>query len=242
MADGRGTYKAMQPTMSSREVQGSRDSNNEPTRRLGGLEPQVEEVAGDGDEPQVDEIVQFTAPIFFCLEGETRVIVDVMRIGRTQTTSAVKFQTRDVSAKHGSKYLKTSGLLTFEPGEVLKSLEIPIVTDEYFDTTTEFSVVLHSPENCFLGAYLCATRVFILDDDLFPSNKFRAEIESDTEEALANISIDLLLEYPAVATSSVKNNDKSRSRAGNTAADRFTWHEPILTFRSRPRLALYILS
>ena len=56
-------------------------------------------------------------------------------------------------------------------------------------------VVLHSPENCFLGSYLFKTRVFIIDDYIFPPNKFADEITNGPEEVLANLSMALLFEY-----------------------------------------------
>eukprot|EP00747_Dinoflagellata_sp_TGD_P074057 gnl/TRDRNA2_/TRDRNA2_158171_c4_seq1.p1 gnl/TRDRNA2_/TRDRNA2_158171_c4~~gnl/TRDRNA2_/TRDRNA2_158171_c4_seq1.p1 ORF type:complete len:859 (+),score=147.28 gnl/TRDRNA2_/TRDRNA2_158171_c4_seq1:373-2577(+) len=75
------------------------------------------------------------------------------------------------------------------------SIEIPIVDDDNFDTTLEFSIVLEDPVNCELGRYLKVCRVLILDNDQFPSNDFEDEIADGSDEALQEVGVKLMIAY-----------------------------------------------
>mmetsp|Transcript_55323 Transcript_55323/g.101379 ORF Transcript_55323/g.101379 Transcript_55323/m.101379 type:complete len:867 (-) Transcript_55323:87-2687(-) len=126
-------------------------------------------------------IVQFTCFMYFFSEGETHASLDVMRIGNLANHSEVCYKTRDNTAKAGVKYVHTEGKLIFQPGDLQQSIDIPLISDESWDTTTEFVVELESepaPTGCILGRYLWMVRVKVVDSDCFPTNKYRKLIEA----------------------------------------------------------------
>lgn len=126
-------------------------------------------------------MVQFSAFMYFCNETEDYMSLDVMRIGDLSSRSVVHFTTRDATATAGERYKFTTGEIVFEPGESEKDISIQIYCTALWDTTTEFAVDLvkegpHAPVGCTLGRYLWTTRVKVIDNGTFPSEKFRTEI------------------------------------------------------------------
>eukprot|EP00747_Dinoflagellata_sp_TGD_P075084 gnl/TRDRNA2_/TRDRNA2_158591_c0_seq1.p1 gnl/TRDRNA2_/TRDRNA2_158591_c0~~gnl/TRDRNA2_/TRDRNA2_158591_c0_seq1.p1 ORF type:complete len:914 (+),score=138.86 gnl/TRDRNA2_/TRDRNA2_158591_c0_seq1:97-2838(+) len=130
--------------------------------------------------PAVNEkrpaIVQFAAPIYFVEEHEGHVNIDIMRLGSMVGAVTVSYWTEDGSAQAGEKYESSCGEITFEEGEWNKTIQIGIVDDEYWATTLEFKMHLGEPEGCMLGTYLHTCRIKIIDDDLFPSSKYKKEL------------------------------------------------------------------
>lgn len=140
------------------------------------------------------ELVQFTASMFYATEDDEKAVIDVMRIGTLSSFCSVCYKTEDGSALAGDKYTACEGMLEFEPGEAVKSFEVPITEDDNFDTTLEFGIMLFDPKGCELGKYLKVCRVLILDNDLFPTNELREQIEHGTS-ALQTVGVKLLVSY-----------------------------------------------
>lgn len=63
------------------------------------------------------DIVQFASAVYYCSEEEGKVNVDIIRLGEEDNACSVCYETQDVSALAGVKYIKTQGELRFEPGE-----------------------------------------------------------------------------------------------------------------------------
>lgn len=143
----------------------------------------------------VPEIVQFTSSIYFCREDDESALIDVMRVGTGKDRVCVHFTSVDQSARAGVKYKALEGWITFEPGELLKHIEVEILEDSFFDATLEFRLQLDSPENCLVGKSLWSTRILIVDNDMFPSNAFAKVVQSGSEEAMAGVSLWLLIAY-----------------------------------------------
>lgn len=124
-------------------------------------------------------IVQFSAFRHFCIEGERKSLtIEVTRIGNLAGSSSVAYRTEDGTAQAGITYVATSGVLEFAPAENRKTLEVPLIDDETWNPTSEFVVVLlqEGIQNAVLGRYLWETRVAVMDDDGFPTNRYKAEI------------------------------------------------------------------
>lgn len=75
-------------------------------------------------------------------------------------------------------------MLTFGPGESVRSFEVEIINDDNFDTALEFDVLLKDPQNCVVDSLFHVASVMILDDDLFPAKDFKEEIEAQDEAGL----------------------------------------------------------
>lgn len=142
--------------------------------------------------PKLTPIVQFLTAMCYCREEAPTVEVAIVRIGATDQASSVRYETRDISAKAGVKYTAQSGTLVFERGEREKFIYIPTTNDEAWDATLEFEVILLAEGlvHAQLGRYLFTTRVKIIDDDYFPTNRFAKLMDA---EQFGKISTPLLM-------------------------------------------------
>lgn len=142
--------------------------------------------------PDLVPVIQFLASMSYCKEEDPTVEVCIVRIGDLSKRSCAKYETRDLSAKAGIKYTAMSGKLVFQPGERMQFIYIPTTNDESWDATLEFEVLLldEGLENAQLGRYLFTTRVKILDDDAFPTNRFKEQIQAGQ---LRKVSTPLLM-------------------------------------------------
>jgi len=157
-------------------------------------------------------VLQFDSAAYYCSEEESMMVINVMRIGDLSRVSEVQCQTRDGSAKAGAKFVHTSENLIFQTGENLKQFQIPLVNDDKWDSTLEFSVELQQDGlvNGILGRYLWRASVSIIDNDVFPTNRYKDELLEQNWETLVPPS-GLLREYlkltfanPVVRKGSIK--------------------------------------
>jgi ABC-type multidrug transport system fused ATPase/permease subunit len=80
----------------------------------------------------------------------------------------------DMSAKANVKYVPIKGRLEFKSDEIEREIKVQIINDDAWDTTLDFAVVLTDPsQGACLSESLDLCRIKILDNDAFPSNRFR---------------------------------------------------------------------
>jgi uncharacterized delta-60 repeat protein len=91
--------------------------------------------------------------------------VQVQRIGPTNSTLSVNYATHDGTALAGTNYTATSGTLTFTPGQIIKSIVVPLIDDQEVTGDLLFTVVL-STNSASLGAVLAypSTNTVIIHD------------------------------------------------------------------------------
>jgi len=130
--------------------------------------------------------VQFTMPIYYASENDPVMEITVIRIGDQEQRSVVHYETVDGSAKAGCRYIAASGKLVYEKGETHKVISVHIVQDDNWDATLEFGVVLklEGIQGANLGRYLWNSRVLIIDNDVFPTNRFETEIRAEKVEEI----------------------------------------------------------
>lgn len=161
-------------------------------------------------------IIQFSSFQFFCSEDDGCVKVDVLRIGggvARKSRSEVKWRTKDASAKSGVTYKGASGKVVFEPNEVEKSIEIELIESEQWDSTLEFAVELLDDEleNGTIGRYGSTVRIKVIDNDCFPSNKYREVIEKrEVHNMTVGGKFSLLMEYIKLNWQNQKIRQRSR--------------------------------
>lgn len=140
------------------------------------------------------EVVQFSSAIYIAVEGTDHDIeIDVIRFGNMDGQVSVGFTTENGTAKAGVKFRKTSGTVTFGPGQAIQTIRVGIIDDNSWNTALEFRVCLSNPQGCHFGEPLHRCRVRIVDDDLFPTNKYDKLIRSQQYEELP--STGLIWEY-----------------------------------------------
>ena len=71
--------------------------------------------------------------------------VTVLRREGTEGAVSVRYRTQDGTAVAGVQYQAISGTLEFGPGEILKTIEIPIINDAFHRGDSQFEVVLSDP-------------------------------------------------------------------------------------------------
>jgi hypothetical protein len=107
----------------------------------------------------------FVSPTNTFPESASAAAVAVQRIGPTNSTLSVNYSTFDGTALAGTNYTTTSGTLTFTPGQVFKSIVIPLIDDPQVTGDILFTVVL-STNSGSLGAQLAypSTNTVVLHD------------------------------------------------------------------------------
>ncbi|NEQ30839.1 MAG: hypothetical protein F6K04_07535 [Leptolyngbya sp. SIO4C5] len=78
----------------------------------------------------------------------------------------VRYETENDSAIAGQDYAATSGLLTFAPGETLKTIAVPILGDRQVETDETFQLRLQDPSNGTLAT--TAATATLKNDDVAP--------------------------------------------------------------------------
>src|SRR5262249_2010157 len=108
--------------------------------------------------------------------------------GSTQTVT-VDFATADGSAAAGTDYMVTSGTLTFNPGEIEKTITITVNGDTAFEADETFFVDLLNPNNATLSDP--QGRGDIINDDSTISIDDVTVIEGDsgTVDAVFTVSL-----------------------------------------------------
>lgn len=144
-----------------------------------------------GDSPQKVK-VEFADERYAVLENAGHVTLTVLCKGDPKGTVTVNFETKDGSATKDTDYTEKSGVLTFEPGDTLKTIDIEIIDDAAYEEDEEFYVTLADPKHtsgeCALGLRQMAT-VLIIDDDIpgelqFPEDTFKVIQKIHDQEIL----------------------------------------------------------
>jgi len=134
---------------------------------------QVRELEAELGPVSMEDVIEFTSQVYYAKEEEGHFSIEVNRLGNCIGKATVDYATRDGSAVAGRKYEAMSGSLEFNAGERRKTIHVKILSDEAFDATLEFALYLENPRGARLGKYLHECRISILDDDAFPTNKYK---------------------------------------------------------------------
>ena len=112
-----------------------------------------------------DSILNFSTSSYTVVETEGVAHLTVTRSGHTGGTVSVNYATMDHAATAGSDYTTRSGTLTFNDGEITKTISVPILDDDADEGDEHFLVTLSNPtQNAVLGGPITA-RVRIVDDE-----------------------------------------------------------------------------
>lgn len=156
--------------------------------------------------------VLFDAPRYYVQEDIDQVKIDVLRIGGHDRPCSVRYYTENGSAVVGMRFEGVEGELVFEPGETSKSFVVPVLHDNTFNTTMEFTVRLTDPKGCEVGRELHMAQVHIIDKDYFPSNRFAAAFQNSAQKEENRQKVEgvlLLFEYVKLNFSFPSIRDKT---------------------------------
>ena len=119
----------------------------------------------DPDPAGVNGVIQFGQRYFGAKEDGGSVTIPVLRsaFGATGPTT-VQFNTSDQNATAGTDYVATSGTLTFNPGEDVKFITVPLLNDNVSEGVEGFTLILSNPTDGYvLGSVNPNASVFIHD-------------------------------------------------------------------------------
>ncbi|KAK3760699.1 hypothetical protein RRG08_010672 [Elysia crispata] len=120
------------------------------------------------DDPGVFE---FSKPSFVFKESAGKALVEVKRLNGCSGKASVNWQTKDRDGKGaavaGRDYVGGSGVLAFEHGELVKTIEIEIIDDQEYEKDEHFDVLLTGCSDGSKLGSLKRTVVTILNDDEF---------------------------------------------------------------------------
>jgi hypothetical protein len=104
--------------------------------------------------------IHFTISAPSISETEGSVTIEVARSGKTDNAVDIRYRTSDGSATGGVDYVATAGVLSFGPGEILKSFSIPVLVDSDSNEGPEtVNLTLEEPSR---GAVLGDPRAAVL--------------------------------------------------------------------------------
>ena len=87
---------------------------------------------------------EFITATFTATEGSDAIIT-VVRQGFVQGTSTIHYSASNGTAEAGTDYVATSGTLTFNPSEAMKSFSIPIIYDKTLESGETINLTLNNP-------------------------------------------------------------------------------------------------
>jgi hypothetical protein len=96
-------------------------------------------------------------------EGVSTANITVQRSGNLDEAVSVDFTSNDGTAATGEDYIAVNGSITFEPGQIIQTIAIPILNDIEFESSETFSLTLSNPSGASLGN--ATTTITILDND-----------------------------------------------------------------------------
>jgi len=109
-------------------------------------------------------ILRFSASAVTASEAAGTVAIGVRRDTPTNNVATVRYATANGTALAGTHYTATSGTLAFAPGEISKTISIPITDNNTLNGDKAFTVRLTSPFDGTLG--LASTTVTIRDNEV----------------------------------------------------------------------------
>ena len=101
-------------------------------------------------------------------ENDGTVVFTVTLSPASSGTVTVDYATSDITAEAGMDYTATAGTLTFMPGDVPKTITVPILNDTIYETEERFGVTLSNPTGVALSTASLAN-VNILNEDAKPA-------------------------------------------------------------------------
>ncbi len=116
------------------------------------------------DDDSSQATIGFSQDSYDVDEGAGFANLTVTRSGGLGVQTTVNYSTSDGTALAGVNYVSSTGSITFNAGEVMKIITVPIIDDTAANTTLNFTVTLTAPNGGFVGGRSVAT-VNIIDND-----------------------------------------------------------------------------
>ena len=113
-----------------------------------------------------------------------------------QQAASISYATADVTANKGYDYTATSGVLTFNAGETVKTFNVQILGDNFNEPTETFKVNFSNPQGAIAPQVTSVTGT-ILDNDPLPVISITGASTTEGNSGTKNLSFILQLSAPA---------------------------------------------
>ena len=151
-------------------------------------------------------------------ETATNLVATVSLSGPSSQTITVDYATSDDTATAGDDYTAISATpLTFNPGDVSKTVNIAILSDVIDENDETFTLTLSSPNNATVSTTAGAATMTIVDDDNAPTISIGDNTSSDESGAVTNLIATL-----SAASEKTITVDYATSDGTATAGDDYT--------------------
>ncbi len=110
--------------------------------------------------------------------GISNAVFDVTLSAASTKSASVSYATANGTAQAGSDFQAVAGTLTFNPGEIKKTISVPILGDTQFEPDEVFSVNLSNPAGAALARSQAAGTVRN-DDTAPPTGDFQFQVQDD---------------------------------------------------------------
>lgn len=117
--------------------------------------------------------LEFSALAYEALENSAAITITVVRTGGSSGQVGVTYATSDKTARAGSEYNTTTGTLTFNSGETIKTFSVPLIDDTSVDGKKALDLKLSAPTGG-AGLGVVTSTLSIADDEIgtFGSGSF----------------------------------------------------------------------
>jgi VCBS repeat-containing protein len=115
--------------------------------------------------------LSFSASTYSVRENGSNAVISVLRAGNPHAKATVNYTTSNGTATAGSDYVATSGTLTFNSGQRLKTFSVPITDDLLTESNETINLALSNPSG---GGQLRSPKTAVLtiidnDGNVFPN-------------------------------------------------------------------------
>ena len=157
-----------------------------------------------------DDPIASITPVAFIIEGDSgtaAVDLTVTLSSAAAQVTTIAFATDDLTAIAGEDYTSTSGNVVFQPGELTKTISVPVMGDTFPEGPEGFFVNLNSTDNGSLKTTGKQGGVGIVDNDKSPLPIVTMPRSVTVEEGTGgttNILFSVNLSSPATERTEVK--------------------------------------
>jgi hypothetical protein len=146
----------------------------------------------------------FAIASMYALENSGSAKVLVERTDGTDGAVTVRYATADGTAIAGRDYIAQNGTLTFGPGEIFKTISIPLVDNQTYGGGVQFNVNLSNPAGASIG--VATTTVNIGDDEPPPVLSLQLPSTSVPEGNAGQIEIPIVVKLTGATSLPVTVN------------------------------------
>lgn len=176
------------------------------------------------DPTGVNGVIKFGQSAFRADEGGGSVSIPVLRtaFGATGATT-VQFAASDRSANAGSDYAATSGTLTFNPGEDVKFITVPVLNDNVREGTETFAIGLSNPTDGYVVGSTSSTTTVFIHDSIKPRFTINDVATSEGGDAVFTVTLsEAPLQFSAVRFSLADGTAKVQDGDYTTDSNSFS--------------------